>query len=103
VFCHPEDPRVIEHDWLGLDCGMLSGDACGTCGLRIAAHPDAAFEMPERDYAHWAVRGHFDDPASSTCVPAPGVEPAQTDQMAVHACRSTLVLTTLERLGDAAS
>ena len=100
VSCFADDPRVIDHDWLGLECSMLSGDACGTCGLRIAAHPEAGLDIA-RDYARWAVEGHFDDPASAACLPSPGVEPAQLQQAAVHACRGTLVLTSLERLGDA--
>jgi hypothetical protein len=98
ISCHPDVPSWIDHDWLGPDCTMLSGDACGTCGLRIAAHPDADVDLPEQDHAHWTVRGHFDDPASSECTPAPDVTPAQMVQAAVHACRSTFVLTKLERL-----
>lgn len=102
VSCFPDDPRLIEHDWLGLECGMLWGDACGTCGLRIAAHPDAGIEMPERDYARWAIRGHFDDPAAAGCTPGPDDDTGRIEQAAVHTCRTTFVLTKLERLGDAA-
>lgn len=100
MFCFPDDPALIAHDWLGLECGMLSGDACGTCGLRVAAHPDSGFEIP-RDHARWAIRGHFDDPAAAECAPGPDADPNRIEQAAVHACRSTLVLTSLERLGDA--
>jgi hypothetical protein len=101
--CFPDDPHLIDHPWLGPSCDMLSGDACGTCGLRIAAQPAAGIEIPDRDYAHWAVRGHFDDPAAAECLPGPDADPSQIEQAAVHACRTTFVLTSLERLGDAAS
>lgn len=103
ISCFPDDPPFIQHDWLGLECSMQWGDACGTCGLRVATDPAAGIELPQRDHARWAVRGHFDDPASADCAIARGVEPARPDQAAVHACRSTFVLTSLKRLGDAAS
>jgi hypothetical protein len=103
VSCFPDDPRLIEHDWLGLECSMLWGDACGTCGLRIAAHPDAGIDMPERDHARWSIRGHFDDPAAAECAPGPDDDTGRIEQAAVHTCRTTFVLTKLERLGDAAS
>ena len=103
VSCFPNDPRMIDHDWLGVECGMLWGDACGTCGLRIAAHPDAGIDLPDRDSARWAIRGHFDDPAAAECVPGPDDDTGRIPQAAVHACRTTFVLTRLERLGDASS
>ena len=99
ISCFPDDPHVIQHDWLGLECSMLWGDACGTCGIRVAAHPEAKFDMPDREHALWAVRGHFDDPAAEDCTRGPDAPPSTLDQAAVHACRSTLVLTSLERLG----
>jgi hypothetical protein len=98
--CFPDDPRLIDHPWLGRNCDMLTGDACGTCGLRIAAHPDADFEIPDREHARWAVGGHFDDPAAAECVPGPDGDPSRIEQTAVHVCRTTFVLTSLERLGD---
>ena len=100
--CFPDDPRLIDHPWLGPNCDMLTGDACGTCGLRIAAHPDADLEIPDRDHARWAVRGHFDDPAAAECLPGPDNDPSRIEQAAVHLCRTTFVLTSLERLGDSA-
>jgi hypothetical protein len=101
--CFSSDPPVIEHDWLALNCDLLEGDACGTCGLRVAAEPAAGFDIPIGDHARWALRGHFDDPAATGCVGARGSEAAATDQEAVHRCRTTFVLTSLERIRDAAS
>src|SRR5262245_48566563 len=59
VSCFPDDPRMIEHRWLGLECSMFWGDSCGTCGLRVAGHPDAGSEVPDRDDALRGSRGRL--------------------------------------------
>jgi hypothetical protein len=98
LYCSPDDPARVEHDWLALECSLLSGDACGTCGMRIAAHPDADTELPDRDSGRWAVTGHFDDPAAASCVKGQDADGGLLAEWAVHHCRTTFVLTALERL-----
>ena len=97
LYCSPDHPAIVEHDWLALDCTSLSGDACGTCGLRIAAHPDADVELPDRDSGRWAMTGHFDDPAAASCAKGQDAEDGLLAEWAVHYCRTTFVLTALER------
>lgn len=103
VFCLPgEAVATVAPGWLAVDCGVLSGDACGACGIPIAADPQFGFELPKEDLARWALSGHFDDPAAASCRPSavPGTD-APSLELIVHRCRTTLVLTSLTRLGDA--
>ena len=97
LYCSPDDPARVEHDWLALECSLLSGDACGTCGMRIAAHPDADIELPDRDSGRWAMTGHFDDPAAANCAKGQDADGGLLAEWAVHYCRTTFVLTALER------
>lgn len=100
LFCLPDDPARVEHDWLARECGLLSGDACGFCGLRIAAHPDSGIELPDvPDIAtgDWAITGHFDDPAAASCAIGRDADDGLLAEWAVHYCRGTFVMTALER------
>ena len=103
VFCLPGDAvATVEPAWLAVDCGVLSGDACGACGIPIAADPQFGFDLPKEDLAKWALSGHFDDPATASCRPSavPGPD-GPSLELIVHRCRTTFVLTSLTRLGDA--
>lgn len=103
VYCLEADARNVLPTWFGGGCGILSGDACGGCGLDIAADP-AAVTIPMRDSGRWSVSGHFDDPAAATChapVPASG-DTVLPWEYGIQLCRRTFVLTSLKRLGNAA-
>ena len=103
IYCLPDEVRQVEPAWFGAGCGMLTGDACGSCGLAIAADPASGIEIPREQSGRWAVRGHVDDPAAGTCrAPTGGAADTQVpEQFGVHLCRTTFVLTSLTRLGDA--
>lgn len=98
--CFPDDPVRVEHDWLARACSLLSGDACGPCGLRIAAQPDSGIELPDlpdNATGHWAITGHLDDPAAASCAIGPDAGDGLLSEWAVHYCRGTFVMTALER------
>jgi hypothetical protein len=101
VYClQPEGP-AIEPAWLGMGCGLLSGDACGSCGIPIAVDPQFGM-LPREELARWSFAGHFDDPAAATCrLAAPSGIDDPSPELVVHRCRTTFVLTSLVRLGDA--
>lgn len=99
---HCEGRNAIDPAWLAVDCGVIAGDSCGTCGTAIAAEPSAGIALPREDYARWSIRGHFDDPAAASCQSnaTAGVGDPSPD-LVVHRCRTTFVLTSLTRLGKA--
>ena len=101
VYCLPDEARQVEPAWMGAGCGELSGDACGSCGLAIAADPALGIEIPREQSGHWAFRGHFDDPAAATCHGITAGDTQAAQQFGVHLCRTTFVLSSLERLGNA--
>lgn len=102
VYCLPDEVRQVDPAWFGAGCGELSGDACGSCGLSIAADPALGITIPREQSGRWAFKGHFDDVAAATCrAPTGGTGDTQVaDQFGVHLCRTTFVLTSLTRLGD---
>jgi hypothetical protein len=98
VYCLPEDVRAIEPAWFGMGCGLLSGDACGSCGVALAVDPEYG-ALRREEPARWSFRGHFDDPAADGCrATAPIVGDPSRAQI-IHRCRTTFVLTSLEWLG----
>jgi hypothetical protein len=101
VYClQPEGP-AIEPAWLGMGCSFLSGDACGSCGIPIAVDPQFG-TLPREELARWSFAGHFDDPAAATCrLAAPSGIDDPSPELVIHRCRTTFVLTSLLRLGDA--
>jgi hypothetical protein len=101
VYCLPDEVRQVEPAWFGAGCGELSGDACGSCGLSIAADPGLGISIPREQAGHWAFRGHFDDPAAATCHGPAAGDTRVAEQFGIHLCRMTFVLTSLKRLGDA--
>jgi hypothetical protein len=100
VYCLPADAPPIEPAWLSSGCGYLSGDACGWCGLNLAIEPGTGV-LPTEQVAHWSVRGHFDDPAAASCRATGPIVGDPSAEAIVFACRTTFVLTSLLRLGDA--
>ena len=101
VYCLPDEVRQVEPAWFGAGCGELSGDACGSCGLSIAADPALGISIPREQSGRWAFQGHFDDPAAATCHGVTAGDTQVPEQFAIHLCRITFVLTSLKRLGDA--
>ena len=102
VYCLPDEVRQVDPAWFGAGCGELSGDACGSCGLSIAADPALGIAIPREQSGRWAFKGHFDDAAAASCrAPTGGTADTQVpEQFGVHLCRMTFALTSLERLGD---
>lgn len=100
VYCLPADALPIEPEWLSSGCGYLSGDACGSCGLNLAIEPGTGV-LPTEQVAHWSVRGHFDDPAAGSCRATGPIVGDPSAEAIVFGCRTTFVLTSLRRLGDA--
>ncbi len=95
---HCEQPDPIDPAWLAVRCGVLAGDSCGACGTPIAAEPSTGIVLPREEFATWSMRGHFDDPAASSCVlAAQGNVPDPAPESIVHRCRTTFVLTSLTR------
>lgn len=102
VYCLEEEARQVDPAWLGSGCSMLSGDACGTCGLPIATDPALGVTIPDQEAATWSFRGHFDDPAAATChAPIPAQLDTPVPEYVAHLCRMTFALTDLTRIGDA--
>ena len=95
---HCDGPNAIDPPWLAVGCSVIAGDACGTCGTPIAAHPASGIVLPREGSATWSMSGHFDDPASSSCVLAgQGNVADPAPESIVHRCRTTFVLTSLAR------
>jgi hypothetical protein len=100
IYCLPAYAFPIEPAWMGAGCGYLSGDACGWCGFTTAVDPRFGV-LPDEEVARWSISGHFDDPAAMSCHRvAPGAGDPSPEAV-VHRCRTTFVLTSLVRLGDA--
>ena len=100
VYCLPADALPIEPAWLSSGCGYLSGDACGWCGLNLAIKPGSGV-LPSEEVARWSLRGHFDDPAAASCRATGPIVGDPSAEAIVFGCRTTFVLTSLRRLGDA--
>ncbi|HEX4898008.1 MAG TPA: hypothetical protein VFV53_06565 [Candidatus Limnocylindrales bacterium] len=100
VYCLPAGALSIEPAWLSSGCGYLSGDACGWCGLSLAIVPGSGV-LPTEEVARWSVRGHFDDPAAASCRATGPIVGDPSPEAIVFGCRTTFVLTSLDRLGDA--
>lgn len=104
VGCIAENARSgVEPSWFSQGCFLLSGDACGSCGLDLASDPASGVRIPELESARWLFRGHFDDAAAAECRSAfpPSGDTILPDEVVVHFCRTRFVLTALTRLGDA--
>lgn len=100
VSCHTFEGPLVKPAWFSLDCGSLSGDACGSCAIPLAVDPRFGALPAEQERGRWAFRGHFDDAAASTCrlADASGARAIDLARV-VHRCRTTFVLTSLVRLG----
>jgi hypothetical protein len=81
-----------------MGCGLLSGDACGSCGVALAVDPEYG-ALPREEPGRWSFRGHFDDPAAAGCRATAPVVGDPSPAQIVHRCRTTFVLTWLEWLG----
>ena len=87
----------VEPEWLAYACWAVSD---GTSTMDIHADPASGISFPD-DIVRARLTGHFDDPASSTCVylgdPDPlGQTPSAGEQVLL--CREAFVVDTLEIL-----
>jgi len=99
ISCRASELSPIEPVWMSVDCSSLSGDACGWCGLPLAADPQYG-TLPVGESALWAFRGHFDDPVAATCrLVAPESSSDPSPEAVIHRCRTMFVVTSLTRLG----
>jgi hypothetical protein len=95
VYCLADEVRQVDPAWFGAGCGLLSGDACGTCGLSIAADPASGVELPTSASQNWRITGHVDDPAAASCSGGPPAGDSLVPEYVVHLCRMTFVVTSL--------
>ena len=93
-------PGTFEPEWLAAPGGfdLLSVDPQGRIGPFVVYFPPDVERLSGGEIVR--LTGHFDDPAATECVVAPGDPPAGIDERtAVLYCRERFVLEAVEILG----